>query len=125
MFENNLKIARSYYNTMNSKDLPAIAQYLHDDIVFIGPMAEVPGKDAFLKAIEGFMSILDRVEITSGFASESQAMLAYDLHCQKPFGTARASALFTIENELIKCIELFYDSHPFRVKKDDIFSADK
>lgn len=36
----NLAIAESYYNAMLAKDFDKMAGYLHDNVHFIGPLAE-------------------------------------------------------------------------------------
>jgi hypothetical protein len=42
---NNLSLASSYYNAMLAKDFDKMAGYLHDNVHFIGPLAEMHGKE--------------------------------------------------------------------------------
>jgi hypothetical protein len=37
----NLNLAESYYNAMLAKDFDKMAGYLHDNVHFIGPLAEM------------------------------------------------------------------------------------
>ena len=46
----NLGIAESYYNAMLTKDCDKMASCLHDNVQFIGPLAEMQGKDAVVTA---------------------------------------------------------------------------
>lgn len=39
--DNNLNIAEIYYSATLSKDFDTMASYLHDDVHFIGPLAEM------------------------------------------------------------------------------------
>ena len=43
MSEKNMITAESYYKAMGNKDLEGMAQYLHPDVQFIGPMAKMTG----------------------------------------------------------------------------------
>ena len=122
MYQNNAEIGIAYYKAMEAKDMGRLEKYLHPDIVFIGPLAEVKGKEAVLAAAKGFSSFLKRITIRSKFSSETQAMLAYDMDCPEPIGSFRAATLMTFQNDLIIKLELFYDATPFQVKKEEIFS---
>ncbi|MBM3632024.1 MAG: nuclear transport factor 2 family protein, partial [Alphaproteobacteria bacterium] len=41
----NFNLAESYYNAMLAKDFDKMAGYLHDNVQFIGPLAEMQGKE--------------------------------------------------------------------------------
>lgn len=122
MSQNNADIAESYYKAMEAKDITRLGEYLHSDVIFLGPLAELKGKDAVLSAAKGFSSFLKKITIRSKFSSEMQAMLAYDMECPEPIGLFRAATLMTFEKGLITKIELFYDARPFEKKKEEIFS---
>ena len=83
----NINIAGLYYEAMNNKDLNKIALYLHPKVKFLGPLAELDGKDAVLESAKGFLGIVDSVKTRVKFASGNQVMLAYDLNCVSPIGT--------------------------------------
>ena len=119
---NNADIGEAYYKAMEAKDMTKIESYLHPDVVFIGPLAEVKGKVAVLAAAKGFSSFLKKITMRSKFSSETQAMLAYDMDCPEPIGTFRAATLMTLQKGLITKLELFYDARPFEEKKKEIFS---
>jgi len=46
----NLDLAESYYNAMLAKDFDKMASYLHDNVHFIGPLAEMHGKESVVAA---------------------------------------------------------------------------
>ena len=120
--DNNLKVAESYYNSMLAKDFDKMASYLHNDVHFIGPLAEMHGKDAVVTAAKNFGGILQDIQIRSRFSSDNQIMFAYDMIVPEPIGTFRAAVLMEFTDRLISKIELFYDASPFEEKKNEIFS---
>lgn len=118
---NNLTIAESYYNAMLAKNFDKMASYLHNNLHFIGPLAEMHGKEAVVTAAQNFGRILQDIQIRSRFASGNQIMFAYDMILPAPIGKFRAVVLMEFTNGLISKIELFYDASPFEEKKNEIF----
>jgi hypothetical protein len=116
MSASNINIAEHYYEAMNNKDLNKIALYLHPKVEFLGPLAQLEGKEAVLESAKGFLGIVDSVKMRVKFASGNQVMLAYDLNCVSPIGTIRVAALMTFEDNLISSIELFFDARVFDKK---------
>ncbi len=117
----NLSLASSYYNAMLAKDFDTMAGYLHDNVHFIGPLAEMHGKDAVVTAAKNFGGILQDIQIRSRFAAGDQIMFAYDMVVPAPIGKFRAAVLMECTDRLISKIELFYDASPFQEKKSEIF----
>jgi hypothetical protein len=120
----NLSLAESYYNAMLSKDFDKMASYLHDNVHFIGPLAEMHGKDAVVTAAKNFAGILQDIQIRSRFSSNHRIMFAYDMVVPAPIGKFRAAVLMEFTDRLISKIELFYDASPFQEKKSEIFEDD-
>lgn len=120
----NLNLAESYYNVMLAKDFDKMASYLHDNVHFIGPLAEMHGKDAVVTAAKNFGGILQDIQIRSRFADGDQIMFAYDMVVPAPIGKFRAAVLMEFIDRLIFKIELFYDASPFQEKKSEIFEGD-
>ena len=120
--DNNLKVAENYYNSMLAKDFDKMAGYLHNDVHFIGPLAEMHGKDAVVTAAKNFGGILQDIQIRSRFADGDQIMFAYDMVVPAPIGKFRAAVLMEFTDRLISKIELFYDASPFEEKKSEILS---
>ena len=48
--DNNLKVAEDYYSAMLKNDFDMMLSYLHENIHFIGPLAEMHGRDAVVSA---------------------------------------------------------------------------
>lgn len=117
----NLSLAESYYNAMLAKDFDKMADYLHDNVHFIGPLAEMHGKDAVVTAAKNFGGILQDIQIRSRFSSGNQIMFAYDMIVPAPIGKFRAAVLMEFTDRLISKIELFYDASLFQEKKSEIF----
>ncbi len=120
--DNNLKSAENYYNAMLAKDFDKMTSYLHDNVHFIGPLAEMQGKDAVVTAVKNFGGILQDIQIRSRFAAGDQIMFAYDMVVPAPIGKFRAAVLMEFTDRLISKIELFYDASPFEEKKSEILS---
>jgi len=118
----NLTSAQNYYNAMLSKDFNKMASYLHDNVHFIGPLAEMHGRNAVVSAAKNFGGVLQDIQIRSRFAADNQIMFAYDMVVPAPIGKFRAAVLMEFTNQLISKIELFYDGRPFEEKKSEIFS---
>lgn len=120
----NSNIAESYYNAMLAKDFDKMASYLHDNVHFIGPLAEMHSKDAVVTAAKNFGGILQDIQIRSRFADGDQIMFAYDMVVPAPIGKFRAAVLMEFTDRLISKIELFYDASLFQEKKSEIFEDD-
>lgn len=113
----NLAMAENYYHQMLQKDFVAMAEHLDPEVHFIGPLAEMHGRDSVVLAAKNLSQILGDIQIRSKFASGNQIMLAYDFMFPEPIGKLRAAVLMEFTNQLISKIELFYDGRPFVVFK--------
>jgi ketosteroid isomerase-like protein len=86
--ERNVASVEAYYKAMNDKDVASVARHLHPDVQFIGPMANLAGKEAVLEAAKRFISFISGIRIHAKFGSEDQAMLTSPrlLHGRTPLG---------------------------------------
>jgi len=123
--ERNVTTAEAYYEAMNDKDLAGVARHLHPDVRFVGPMADLVGKEAVLEAAKRFVTLIKSLRVRAKFGSDDTAMLAYDVDFGEPIGICRTAVLMTFKDGLVASIELFYDARPFEknLKKDAIFSS--
>lgn len=110
---NNLKIAENYYRQMLAQNFDTMAECLHPDIDFIGPLAQMKGRENVAEAAANLGKILNGIEIRSRFSDGNQIMFAYDLLFPEPIGKLRAAVLMDFKDGLISRIELFYDARPF------------
>lgn len=117
----NLIIAEKYYNAMLVKDFGKMANFLHDNVHFIGPLVEMHEKDGVVLAAKNFGEILQSIQIRSRFSSGNQIMFAYDMIIPEPIGKFRAAVRMEFIDGLISQIELFYDATQFQKKKSEIF----
>lgn len=122
MLENNLSIARAYYTEMSQKNMAGLEKYLHADVHFKGPLAEVHGKAAMLEAAVKFISLFKTLEMRTLCHSENQVMVVYDVDFPEPIGATPTAALLDVHNGLITKIELFFDARALENKRNDIFS---
>jgi hypothetical protein len=113
MTQMNVDVVEAYYKAMESKDLSGMSRYLHPNVRFLGPLAELTGRDVILEAVGGLFPLFKNIVIRAKCSSDTQVMFAYDLNCVEPMGTLRVAALMTLEEELITRIELFFDARPF------------
>lgn len=123
MTETNINLAKAYYETLGAKDSASMGKYLHPEVKFISPLAQMTGKESVLEAAKNLFKIFEKLDIRALFGNEDQAMVALDMHCPEPIGVFRTASLLTFQEGLITRIELFYDTKP--LEKKEIFSASK
>src|SRR5258708_2303203 len=103
----------AYLKAWHEKDLEGIAKYLHPEVRFTGPMAQITGKEGMLQSARRMFGLLQALKVRSKFASGDQAIFTYDFICAEPIGVCRTAELMTFQNDLISRIELFFDARPF------------
>lgn len=84
-------------------------------------MDEVCGLEGVVKAAKAFSEYLESMEIIGTFEKDNQVVLEYLF---KLFGVAtKGVSIFTLTSDMkIEWGNLFYDSHPFRPKREEIFT---
>src|SRR5271168_3503188 len=102
----NAVIAETYYTAVGQKNIEGIENYLHPDIQFVGPLAKVRGKEAFLEVMKNFIDFLKTLKIRAKFSSEDQAIVVYDV--ESPLGNSATASLMTFEEGLITKIEVIF-----------------
>jgi hypothetical protein len=103
----------AYLAAWARKDLDGIAERLHQDVHFKGPMQELQGRDEVLAASKRVFSLLERFEVRAQFLGDDRAMFAYDFVCREPIGVCPTAELVRFEDGLIRDIALFFDARPF------------
>ncbi len=103
-------IGVAYYTALGEKNMEAVKKYLHPDIQFTDPQEKVIGREAVLKAAEGFTGIFKSLTIHAKFGSEDQAMIVYEVEIPGLPKKFQAASLLSFQDGLIAKIELFYDS---------------
>ncbi|KAF3362376.1 SnoaL-like domain protein [Chlamydiales bacterium STE3] len=107
------EIIEEYYKAVGNKNFEKIEKQLHPDVEFIAPLAQMKGKEAVLEFTKKFTTLFKTLNIRAKFGANNQAMAVYDVDFPEPIGIFSSSVLMTVENGLIKKIELFYDARPF------------
>ncbi len=116
MNQNNVAIAEAYYTAVGEKNLDDMEKYLHPDVQFISPFAELKSKASVLEAVTRFMTLFNTLTIRAKFDSNDQAVLVYDVDFPAPIGNIPTASLLTFQDKLIAKIELFFDGRPFEKK---------
>ena len=117
MSQNNLAVAESYYKALSEKNVAGMEKYLHPDVQFFSPAANLSGKAAVLQAAEKLIKTFASLSIRAKFGSGEQAVLILDLNYPEPVGHLPSASLLTFNNGLIKKIELFLDGRILERKK--------
>jgi hypothetical protein len=112
-----IAVAVAYYTALGNKNIEEVSEYLHPNIQFADPQEKVVGKDAVLRAAQGFMDIFKTLTIHAKFGSEDQAMIVYDVEIPNFAKTLRAASYLSFQEGLISKIELIYDTKCFAQSK--------
>lgn len=113
MSEKNVDVAVAYYKAMGDKNLTAMEKLLHPDVQFLGPLAEITGKNPYLESMKKFFfPSFIKLTIRAQFGARDQAMLVFDLECPAPVGSLRTAVLITFKDGLINRLEAFFDPRP-------------
>jgi len=73
-------IIQEYRGKQAELERPARLELLDDLPGAVTPMEDLTGRDAVLEAAKKLLSFIQSIEVRSKFESETQAMLAYDMH---------------------------------------------
>lgn len=113
MSEKNVTLAVAYYKAMGDKNLTIMEQLLHPDVRYLGPLADITGKDVYLESMKKiFFPSFTKLTIRTQFGFGEQAMLVFDLDCPAPVGTMRMAVLIGFKDGLISRLEAFFDPRP-------------
>ena len=69
MTEKNIISAKAYYQAIGNKNLVEVEKYLYPQVHFVGPLAEMAGKESVLKAVKGFMTIFKTLTVRAACGS--------------------------------------------------------
>lgn len=100
----------AYYTALGKKNIEEVKKYLHPDVQFTDPQEKVIGREAVLKAAQGFTGVFKTLTIRAKFGSEEQAMIVYEVEIPGLTKNLQAASLLSFQEGLISKIELFYDS---------------
>lgn len=91
--------------------------YIADDIIFIGPVDQVSGKDAFIKLNESFMPAIRGNRMKQVVESGNWAITQIEMQVAMESGktiTLDMSEWYEIKDEKIQSIKVYYDAEEFR-----------
>lgn len=107
------EVATGFITAFGNGDLPAVADYLADDVVFESPRARLVGAAAVREAIGQFAQVVTGVDIIAVLGDGEKAMVIYDM-TTGPFGTLRAVDYVTVRDGKITSDVLVFDTYEVR-----------
>lgn len=110
MNKNTTNLGVAYYTALGEKNIEKLEKYLHPSIQLVNTQDTLIGKEAVVKAAEGFTKIFRALTIRTQFDSENQAMVVYEVEIPGLSKKLQAASLFNFQEGLISKIEVFYDS---------------
>lgn len=112
MHEKEAAFFEAYCKAIETKDASHLRPYLHPEVSFSSPMAQVVGKEVYLEKLGGFLAFAKKVVIRTRFLSDNQLAIFYDTELPN-VEKCPAAALIAFEGGLACAIELFFDGRPF------------
>jgi hypothetical protein len=111
-----LDIAIAFTEAWTGHGVPKAAQYVSDDVVFEGPLAQSTGSAAYLKGLMSLARDVTGFKMLAAYGDGDQALLMYDL-TTRSYGNLTCAKLLTIRNGKIERDKLTFDSHLIRNTK--------
>jgi ketosteroid isomerase-like protein len=107
-----LSIARTYFESMASKDVEKLMALVADDIVCDSPVGRLAGAPAFRGFQEGFARMINKLTLIAAFGDDKQAAIVYDSDTL-PVKSAIVAEYITVKNGRIASTRVIYDATPF------------
>lgn len=73
-------IAKTYFDSWNSRDFERLRTILADDVTFSGPMGTASGADDFVASLSGFAELLDGISVEKMLADDHDVLTWFYLH---------------------------------------------
>jgi len=105
-------IARTYLDSVATKDLDRCASLLAPEVTFRGPASQYKGAAEILAAFRRLSSIHVRTDIQRVFSDGNEVCVIYDF-VTDTMGAMPTIEWLTIEDGKIASIKLFYDQVPW------------
>ena len=106
-------IAMAFLQAWSRRDLPALAGYLAEDVVFESPMVRLTGSGPFIEAADQFAQVVTGINVIAAFGDGDRAMVMYDMETG-PFGTLRAVEQLDVKQGRITHDRLVFDTYEVR-----------
>ncbi|BCJ38631.1 hypothetical protein Athai_61340 [Actinocatenispora thailandica] len=102
-------VAVAFVEALGKRDLAAVSELLHDDVVYESPGARVTGAAAVAAAIGEFAATVTGADVVAAFGDEQGAVVCHDLHTG-PFGTLRTVDHVTVRAGRIVADTVVFDT---------------
>lgn len=109
MTQDTAAVIRAYHDAWTSKNFGTASALLADHLTVEVPVNEYPTAESFAVALEGFGSMVTKVEMLAAMSDGDEAMLLYDLTAG-PVGTMRIAEHFTVADGKIVRIRQIHDT---------------
>ena len=106
-------IVRAYHDAWTARDFAGAAALLAPTLVVEVPVNEYPTAESFAAALEGFGSMVTRVDVLAAMSAGDEAMLLYDLDVER-LGALRVAEHFTVADGKITRIRQIHDTAAVR-----------
>jgi hypothetical protein len=103
-------VAVAFVEAFGKRDMSAVANLLHEDVVFESPRTRLTGAPAVLAAITEFADAVTGVDILDAFGDDERALVYYDMHTG-PFGTLRTVDHIVARNGRVVADTVVFDTH--------------
>lgn len=106
-------ISRAYHDAWTAGDFAGAAALLAGDLAVEVPVNHYPTAESFAAALQGFGSMVTKVDLLSAMSAGEEAMLLYDLDVER-LGRLRVAEHFTVANGKITRIRQVHDTAAVR-----------
>jgi limonene-1,2-epoxide hydrolase len=108
-----LSVVQAYFRGWTTRDYATAAHQLLPALAVEVPVNHYPNAATFVQALTQFGNMVERVDLLAELASDSQAMLLYDMDVQG-MGTIRVAEHFTVQGGKITRLRQVHDTHAIR-----------
>jgi hypothetical protein len=122
MSQSNLATAEAYYSAVGGGNDNKIRSSLHDDVKYLDPLWPLTGKNRVFPAAKKFSAAVKQLKLIEKSSTDDRVTLVYDVTFKKSDKPLRTVVLMTFDGELIKQIELVYDTSQHMDICREIFS---
>jgi len=103
-----IRVVQAYIDAVRRNDAASLP--LHPEIVFEGPLGRYEGIEAFVQGLADFMPVLKSIKVVHLTADDNTCAAVLEL--DTIFGLIPFLEYFTLKEERIASIRVYYDPRP-------------
>ena len=112
-----LELVNEFYETsFKRKDNEGVRSLIEDDFLFVGPMAQTKGGDAFVELNSQFLPAFAGSRMLQQFENEDEVCSIYELDLHTPAGgsiTLKVADWVKLRGERLAEQRIYYDAREF------------